>query len=772
MGKKWNPVTRSTGTARSVSRPGKPRRSIVLLLGLMLTACSGRPAFAFDPLSGDYARDEPLDVRIVTYNHHGDFIEDPSRDAAFNRILIALDPDIICFQEFGEAVSESDVANRLDSILPVSGGSWQIHFGLLGYIRTVIASRYPLSMTRTDTIPASSTRGVTLALADLPDADYPVDVYLLGVHLKCCGDAGGPEDESRQDSADAIANWLGDARGVSRPSGDNVALPADTPMISLGDFNMVGGPQPENTLLTGDIQDEGAYGSDVKGDWDVSDMTNLGPVDPFTGDDFTWQGSASFDPSALDRIIFTDSVVTVANSFILNTDTMTAGALAAAGLQAGDTLPENSSDHLPVAVDLRLGDSSCTSDPECDDGLFCNGAETCGTSGVCQPGSDPCQPEEYCNEATDTCDAGPPPEVEILGTWNSGVSHAAPSGSTRALLFFGFTEDNNADMNLTSVAYGGQSMTKVIDANEGTGYRSYGVAYILDEDGIAAASGGDFAVTWAQTPSRDPAFCSVFLGNVDQDNPTAAQDSNGNTSSPIQTGPLATNSGDMVIVSGSVGDTGTFTTENGFSKGVEVAPESADGVAGDKPATGVDETPKLSHTSVNRQVILGFVVQTAGGECQSNGDCDDGEYCNGAETCVGSACQAGTAVDCNDGVGCTDDACNEGTDTCDNVPNDTLCGDGLYCNGAETCDALLDCEDGSDPCGADAWCDEGDDVCILLGTGDFEPDDDVDLVDFAAFQRCFGGFASAECYAANMVGGDGMIDLQDFAEFVTAFSGP
>ena len=158
----------------------------------------GPAASAFDPLNGDYTRDDPLDVRIVSYNHHGDFIETPSKDAAFNRILTALDPDIICFQEFSSAVSQGDVADRLDSVLPISGGSWQIHFGLLGGIRTVIASRCPLTMTRIDTIPASSMRGVTIALADLPDADYDLDVYLLGVHLKCCGDPGGPEDAQRR----------------------------------------------------------------------------------------------------------------------------------------------------------------------------------------------------------------------------------------------------------------------------------------------------------------------------------------------------------------------------------------------------------------------------------------------------------------------------------------------------------------------------------------------------------------------------------------------
>ncbi len=81
--------------------------------------------------------------------------------------------------------------------------------------------------------------------------------------------------------------------------------------------------------------------------------------------------------------------------------------------------------------------------------------------------------------------------------------------------------------------------------------------------------------------------------------------------------------------------------------------------------------------------------------CTTNAECDDGVFCNGAETCVAGSCQAGTAVDCNDGVGCTTDSCNEGTASCDNIPNDGNCDDGLFCNGAETCDAVNDCQAGT-----------------------------------------------------------------------------
>ncbi len=93
-------------------------------------------------------------------------------------------------------------------------------------------------------------------------------------------------------------------------------------------------------------------------------------------------------------------------------------------------------------------------------------------------------------------------------------------------------------------------------------------------------------------------------------------------------------------------------------------------------------------------------------------NCDDGAFCNGTETCDAvNDCQAGTAPDCDDGVGCTDDSCNEGTDSCDNVANNANCDDGAFCNGAETCDAVNDCQAGSDPCGGSA-CDEANDICL------------------------------------------------------------
>ncbi len=83
----------------------------------------------------------------------------------------------------------------------------------------------------------------------------------------------------------------------------------------------------------------------------------------------------------------------------------------------------------------------------------------------------------------------------------------------------------------------------------------------------------------------------------------------------------------------------------------------------------------------------------------NNTNCDNGLFCDGVETCDALLdCQAGTSPNCDDGVNCTADSCNEDTDLCEYVPDDSPCDNGLFCDGSEICDPILDCQAGSDPC--------------------------------------------------------------------------
>jgi len=106
------------------------------------------------------------------------------------------------------------------------------------------------------------------------------------------------------------------------------------------------------------------------------------------------------------------------------------------------------------------------------------------------------------------------------------------------------------------------------------------------------------------------------------------------------------------------------------------------------------------------------------------GECDCGTPEGECNLCFGNS-------ECDDSVICTDDVCNLDTHQCVFTPIDANCNDGLFCNGEETCDAILDCQSGtavncndSDECTSDS-CNEDDDVCdndIIDSDDDTVPD--------------------------------------------------
>ncbi|MFH0795090.1 MAG: endonuclease/exonuclease/phosphatase family protein [bacterium] len=324
--------------------------SCILLLLVVAAITWPRPSCAFDPTNGDFTKSDPDHVRVMAYNTHGDFIITSSTDDEYQRILQAIDPDIIVMEEIGVSLTSATIQTRLDSVLPLGGGQkWGVHMGLSdGFNRNIVASRWTETMQITDTTPASEVRGVTATLIDLPNATYATDIYVMGIHLKAF--AGGTNTTRRQKACDALAKWFGDIR----TSGGSINLAANTPAFVTGDFNFVDTDpqQPEMTLRTGDIQDNATYGADIKGDWDVSDLTDLQPADPNTADTDTWASGSTNPTSRLDRFYYTDSAVTVVHSFVLNTLTMSSGALTAAGLVFTDS--QNASDHLPVVADYAV----------------------------------------------------------------------------------------------------------------------------------------------------------------------------------------------------------------------------------------------------------------------------------------------------------------------------------------------------------------------------------------------------------------------------------
>lgn len=317
-------------------------------------------AGAYDPAEGDFARQSATDIRMLSWNVLDNLITDPSLTAGpITRILRRINPDIIALQEVNKDLSEAAIASALGTIL---GGSWTALRGITdGFNRNILASRYPFVQGTAiiDTVPASDLRGVTAALIDLPNAVYgTTDVYVMGVHMYPGGSLGPSGAHARrQRHADAIVNWMRDARNP----GGNITLPAGTPMVVLGDTNLgfenSGDAAPyhaSRTFLDGDIHHTSSYGADSPPDWDGTPLSDPAPYDHMTGREMTFP--TVYSPgSRLDRFYYTDSVLRARGRFVFNTLTLSTAAMEAGdpALQANDTTL--ATDHLPVVVDFALG---------------------------------------------------------------------------------------------------------------------------------------------------------------------------------------------------------------------------------------------------------------------------------------------------------------------------------------------------------------------------------------------------------------------------------
>jgi len=224
--------------------------------------------------------------------------------------------------------------------------------------------------------------------------------------------------------------------------------------------------------------------------------------------------------------------------------------------------------------------------------------------------------------------SGPGREVESFGVqllgdpnWIEGTTHTVEDGNDRGLIFTAHVEDDDGPLDLTSVTYGGQSMTKIIEQEVGDSTRAYVAAYFLDESGIAAASNNIFSPDWGTNSPDNVGYASAFFSDVDQNEPLGYALSNyatGDYLISIEPNELPTNYGDMVILGGTCGSAGSatsddYTLQNNFTKALELTINSADGVIGYKKAKGSNEVPSTQHMTTTRKVIIGFVLQTEGG---------------------------------------------------------------------------------------------------------------------------------------------------------------
>lgn len=275
-------------------------------------------------------RERADDLRIATINVKQDSPWSGGNGVKYDRLLSAVVPEILNFQEIYNH-NATQVRDLVESWLPSGAGqAWYA----AGNNDCKTVSRFPVIQTW-------ALDGNLAVLLDTTPS-LGSQLLIVNAHLPCCS-----ENQGRQAEIDRILSFLRDAK----TPGGLINLDPNTPFLVTGDLNLVTLSQQLNSLLTGNIQDEGNYGSDFPIDWDGTEISDLISRQTEKRMSYTWRSDTStYWPGRLDFMIYTDSVLDVGNHFLIYTPEMPPDTLVHYGLQVGDS---QATDHLLTCSDLR-----------------------------------------------------------------------------------------------------------------------------------------------------------------------------------------------------------------------------------------------------------------------------------------------------------------------------------------------------------------------------------------------------------------------------------
>lgn len=284
---------------------------------------------------------DPQSLRFLSYNVQRDALFDPLRQPHFRRILQAVQPQIIGFQEiYNHSAAES--ATLVENILP-SGAQEQWFSAEVGS-DVLVVSRFPVLAS----YPIEgffSPNGNGAFLIDLNPA-YNSELLLIVAHPPCCA-----QNMERQYEVDAIMAFVRDAKAP----GGVLTLDPETPILIVGDMNLVGDAQQLTTLLTGEIINTANFGNAFMPDWDNTDFADLVAPNLNSPMFYTWYDEfSSYSPGRLDFMIYSDAVLQPLNRYSLFTPALSSDTLTAYGLFVDDATA--ASDHLPLVADFVLTD--------------------------------------------------------------------------------------------------------------------------------------------------------------------------------------------------------------------------------------------------------------------------------------------------------------------------------------------------------------------------------------------------------------------------------
>ncbi len=270
-------------------------------------------------------------VRLVCWNVlHDGIVERPE---AFDPVFDTLQPDIVVLVEMWSTPAE-ETRILFNELVPLGEDkSW--HAARYDDADIVLLSRWPIL--EGWKIPQSRAAAFVL---EIPEP-WTTPLFVIGAHTPCCG-----KDEQRQEAIDAFMAFLRDAQQGTGMA----AMPQGTPFVITGDMNLVGFSEQLTTLVTGQIVNE-EWGPSFDPDWDGTALVDLFPRHLTDNMVYTWrQDDSSYGPGKLDYIVYSDSKINVAHSFVLDTRRLSEEILAKINLKREANA--EASDHLPVVADL------------------------------------------------------------------------------------------------------------------------------------------------------------------------------------------------------------------------------------------------------------------------------------------------------------------------------------------------------------------------------------------------------------------------------------
>ena len=282
-----------------------------------------------DPEPIPIDRRDPSDLRVTAFNAWDDKLFETEFTEQYERILSALQPDIIAFQEIWDHDAEETV-QRMEELLPGKDANhWH---GAKMDNGNVTVSRFPVI----DSWRVYDNGRLTAVLLDANEA-YDTELLVINVHLRCCSRG----ENNRWNEIQALSDFIED----SMEEGGRLHIEEDTPIIVAGDFNLVGSRDQLEAIQAGITEWHGKY---------------IKPVMPRQTEkrmNYTWRNDQStFMPGKLDYIFYSGSMLTLKNNFTLQVESMSPEQRDIYDLQYGDT--RDASDHLPLTADFGFQDDT------------------------------------------------------------------------------------------------------------------------------------------------------------------------------------------------------------------------------------------------------------------------------------------------------------------------------------------------------------------------------------------------------------------------------